>query len=183
MATIQQDEEPKKLLVISVSPPLVNVADGCIKWVVTFPRPGKTFYAKDGFFKMMISLVCKKRKLLNQNEDNAWIQTISSYKLRKKEFGQESKWFKTASGNTIDVIYFVLSVPIGKEDTFEFMLKSQIKIFLISPVNERVIPQESFFWNIAKAFPRVRRVDLASTVLTKALQIKALLKKWCLNLR
>ena len=129
IAIIQQDDQPKKPLVISVSPPLINVADGCIKRVVTFPRTGKTFYAKAGFFKMMISLVCKKRKLLNQNEDNAWIQTISSYKLRKKEFGEESKWFKTASGNTIDVIYFVLSVPIGKEDTFDSMLKSQIQFF------------------------------------------------------
>ena len=71
--TIQQDDQPKKPLVISVSPP--------------------------------------------------------SYKLRKKEFGEESKWFKTASGNTIDVIYFVLSFPIGKEDTFESMLKSQIHFF------------------------------------------------------
>ena len=72
-------------------------------------------------------LVYERQKLLNQNEDNTWIQTISSYNLRKKEFGEESKWFKTTSGNTIDVIYFFLSVPIGKENAFEPMLKSQIK--------------------------------------------------------
>ena len=132
---------------------------------------------------MMISLVYKKQKLLNQNEDNTWIQTISSYKLRKKEFGEESKWFKTTSGNTIDVIYFVLSVPIGKEDAFEPMLKAQIKYFLMPTVSKRLMPQEGLSWIIAKTFPRIRRVDLESTVLTKAQQRKALLKKWCLNLR
>ena len=41
MTKIQQDEKPKGPLVISVSAPLANVADGCTKCVVSFPRPGK----------------------------------------------------------------------------------------------------------------------------------------------
>ena len=112
MAKMQKDDRPKKPLAISVSPPLTNVADGCTKYVVSFPRPGKTFYAKAACFKMTIAMVYKKRKLLNPNADSTWIQTISSFNLRNKEFGEASSWLKTTSGNTIDVMYFVLSVPV-----------------------------------------------------------------------
>ena len=129
MAKIQKDDRPKKPLVISVSPPLANVADGCIKYVCSFSRPGKIFYAKAAWFKMVIAMVYKKRKLLNPDEDSTWIQTISSFNLRSKEFGEASIWLKTTSGNTIDVMYFVLSVPIGEEHAFLPMLKAQIKYF------------------------------------------------------
>ena len=129
MAQIQKDERRKKPLAISVSPPLANVADGFTKWLVSLPRPGKTFYAKANWFKMIIALAYKQRKLVNPNEDGTWIQSISSHNLRKKEFGEASSWLKTTSGNTIDVIYFILTVRIGEEDTFEPMLKAQLKYF------------------------------------------------------
>ena len=41
MAVIRKEDRAKKLLGISVSPALANVADGCTKYVVSFPRPGK----------------------------------------------------------------------------------------------------------------------------------------------
>ena len=71
----------------------------------------------------------KKRKLLNPDEDSTWIETISSFNLRAKDFGVESIWLKTGSGNAIDVMYFVHSVPIGEEHTFLPTLKAEIKYF------------------------------------------------------
>ena len=41
MAKIQKKDRVKKPLVISVSPALANVADGCTKYVCSFPRSGK----------------------------------------------------------------------------------------------------------------------------------------------
>ena len=56
----------------------------------------------------------KKRKILNPNEDSTWIETISSYNLHAKEFGDESIWHKTSSRNIVDVIYFVHAVPLKR---------------------------------------------------------------------
>ena len=60
MAKIQKEERVKKPLVISVSQALVNVADGCTKYVCSFPRPGKIFYAKSPFFRRVITMANKK---------------------------------------------------------------------------------------------------------------------------
>jgi chemotaxis protein histidine kinase CheA len=129
MAKLAQDVKPKKRLGISVSPPLANVADGCTKYVVSFPRRGTVFYAKAGCLQGIIALAHKQRKLVNPNEDGSWIQSISSYNLRDKEFGEASSWLKTTNGNTIDVIYFIVSVPIGEANAFESTLKAQLKYF------------------------------------------------------
>ena len=60
MAEIQKEDRAKKPLVISVSPALANVADGCTKYLCSFPRPGKIFYAKSPFFRRVITMVNKK---------------------------------------------------------------------------------------------------------------------------
>ena len=132
---------------------------------------------------MVIPLVYKKRKLLNPDEDSTWIQTISSFNLRNKEFGEVSSWLKTTSGNTIDVIYFILSVPIGEEDAFLPMFRHRSNMFLMSPASESQMLQEGLSWITPRTFPRVGRVDLGGTVLTKVPQRRILFKKWCLKLR
>jgi hypothetical protein len=129
MAQIRKENRVKKPLVISVSAPFANVADGYNYYGVIWPKPGKVFFAKAPFFRGVITMANKKRKLLNPKEDGTWIETISSFNLRAKEFGEESIWLKTSSGNTIDVIYFVHAVPIGEEDTFLPTLKAKIKYF------------------------------------------------------
>ena len=78
---------------------------------------------------MVMAMVYKKQQLLNPDEDSTWVKTISSFNLRAKELGEASSWLKTTSGNTIDVMYFVLSVPIGEEHAFLPMLKTEIKYF------------------------------------------------------
>ena len=130
MAKLAQDTKPKKPLRISVSAALVNVADGCARYLVSFPPRGGVFYLKAGCLQGIILLAHKKRKLLNPNEDSSWIQSISSYNLRDKEFGDESRWLKTKNGNTIDVIYFIVSVPVDEANAFESTLKAQLKYFL-----------------------------------------------------
>ena len=115
-------------------------------------------------------MVNNRRKLLHPEEDYTWIDTISSFNLRAKESGEESIWLKTSLGNTIDVMYFIHSVPIGEEHTFLSKLNAEIKYFLMSPVNGRQMPREGLFWIIVKTFPRVGRVDLGGTVLAKAPQ-------------
>ncbi len=65
MAEIKMTERVKKPIVISVSHALANVADGYNHYVVTFPKPGKIFYAKASFFKSVIIMANKKQKILN----------------------------------------------------------------------------------------------------------------------
>ena len=72
-------------------------------------------------------MACQRRKLVNPGEDSTWVETISSLNLRAKEFGEASLWLKTSSGNTIDVIYFIHSVPIGEEHAFLSTLTDKIK--------------------------------------------------------
>ena len=130
MAKLAQGTKPKKPLRMSVSAPLVNVADGCARYLVSFPPRGGVFYLKAACFQGIILLAHKKRKLLNPNKDSSWIQSISSYNLRDKEFGDESRWLKTKNGNTIDVICFIVSVPIEEVNAFESVLKAQMRYFL-----------------------------------------------------
>ena len=129
MAEIRKEERVKKPLVITVSASFANVADGYNHYIITFPKPGKVFYAKAACLKGVIIMANKKRKALNPKEDSTWIETISSINLRAKEFGDESIWLKTGNGNTIDVIQFIHAVPIGEEETFLPALKAKIKYF------------------------------------------------------
>ena len=129
MEEFRKDERTKKPLVISVSPVFHNVADGYSYCAVTFPRGYKTFYFKADCAKSFIDLAYNKRKLLNPKEDGTWIQTITSINLRSVEFGDESRWLKTSSNNTVDVIQFIHADPIGEEEDFLPTLKAKLKYF------------------------------------------------------
>ena len=129
MAKLAQDTKPKKPLRMSVSAPLVNVADGRAIYLVSFPMRGAIFYFKAACFQGIIRLAHNKRKLFNPNEDSSWIESISSFNLRDKEFGDESRWLKTRSGNTMDVICFNVSVPVEDTNAFESALKAQMRYF------------------------------------------------------
>ena len=128
-------------------------------------------------------MACQRQKLLNPSEDSTWAETMLSFNLRAKDFGEASIWLKTSSGNTIDVMHFVHSVPIGEEHAFLSTLTDKIKYFLVSPVSGRQLSREGLLWITAKTFPRVGRVDLGGAVLKKAPQNRALPKKWCLKIR
>ena len=49
--------------------------------------------------------------------------------MRDKEYGDESIWRKTSSGNTTDLVYFVHAVPIGEEESFGRSLAATLKYF------------------------------------------------------
>ena len=129
MEEFGKDARTKKPLVISVSPVFHNVADGYSYYVVTFPRGNTTFYFKAECAKSLIDLAYNRRKLLNPKEDGTWIETIASINLRAVEFGEESRWLKTSSNNTVDVTQFIHAVPIGEEEDFLPTLKAKIKYF------------------------------------------------------
>jgi hypothetical protein len=71
----------------------------------------------------------KKRKVVNPKEDGAWIDTVSDYHMRDKEYEDGSIWHRTSSGNTTDLVYFVHAVPIGEEESFGPLLAAKIKYF------------------------------------------------------
>ena len=183
IAKIQKEDRVKKPLVISVSQALANVADGCTKYVCSFPRPGKMFYAKAAWFKMVIAMVYKKRKLLNPDEDNTWIESISSFNLRAKEFGEASIWLKTSSGNTMDVMCFVLSVPIGEEHAFLPMLEAKIKYFFDVTRKRTTNTTGRLVLDYCQDLPQGRKGRLGGYCLNKGTTKRALPKKRCLNIR
>ena len=69
MANIQKENKAKKPLFVNVYPGVANVAEGCTKYICTFPKPGKIFYAKAAFFRGPITMVTNKRNLLHVEED------------------------------------------------------------------------------------------------------------------
>ena len=58
------------------------------------------------------------------------METVDYYKMRDKEYGDESIWFRTqAKGNTIDLMYFDHKVPLDGEESFKSELAKKIKYF------------------------------------------------------
>ena len=102
---------------------------------------------------------------------------------RAKEFGKESIWLKTSSGNTIDVMYFIHSVPIGEEHTFLSKLNAKIKYFFDVMRKRKTNTTGRLVLDYCKDLPESRKGGLGGTVLAKAPQKRALLKKWCLKTR
>ena len=129
MEEFRKEERTKKPLVISVSQVFHNVADGHSYYVVTFPRGYTTFYFKAECARSSIDLAYKKRKLVNPNEGGTRIETITLINLRAVEFGEESRWLKTSSNNTVDVTQFIHDVPIGEDEDFLLTLKAKTKYF------------------------------------------------------
>ena len=62
-------------------------------------------------------------------DDGKWIDTIHTYHLRKIEYGDESLYRKTKSGNTIDLVAFVHAVPLNDAESFCPLLEYRIKYF------------------------------------------------------
>ena len=71
-----------------------------------------------------------KRNILNPGEDNGWAESISSFHIRDKEYGTDSKWRRTeGKGNTTDLTFFFYTVPLDDESTFEEGLTRKVKYF------------------------------------------------------
>ena len=183
MAKIRKEDRAKKPLVISVSPALANVANGRTKYVCSFPRPSKIVYAKYPYFRRVITMANKKQKLLNPDEDSTWVETISSFNLRAKDFGEASIWLKTSSGNTIDVMYFVHSVPIGEEHAFLPTLKAEIKYFFDITRKRKTNATGRLALDYCQDLPQGRKGGLGGYCLKKDTTKRALPKKWCLKIR
>ena len=65
------------------------------------------------------------------------MEAVNYYKMRDKEYGDESKWFRTDKGNTIDLMYFVLKVPLDDEESFKSELDKKIKYFYVTKTRKR----------------------------------------------
>ncbi len=62
LAKARKELKAKRALLISVSAPFANVADGYMYPIVILPKPGKVFYIKVGHFKSMFEIVLKKQR-------------------------------------------------------------------------------------------------------------------------
>ena len=120
-----------KPLMISVSPPFVNVANGFAYYLITFPKAGKLFLLKPEFYVTNIKIVYKKRKALNPKleDDGGWIDTIDMYHVRNIEFGDESIYRKTTKNKTIDLICFVHAVALNDAEAHRLLLDYRMKYF------------------------------------------------------
>ena len=104
LAEALKEAKAKKRLLISVTGSFVNVADGYTYYVVTFPKPVKTFYLKAEHYKTLLKHTLKKCKVVNPTEDGAWIETISYYHMHDKEYGAKIIWHRTSSNKKIDLV-------------------------------------------------------------------------------
>ena len=71
----RKESKTKRPLVICVSSAFTNVRGEFQYYIVIFPKPGKTFYMKAEHWQNLLSVVHKKRIILNPKEDGAWIDT------------------------------------------------------------------------------------------------------------
>ena len=125
-----QKAKAKKLVVISVSQGFVNVGTGERVYLVSFQSLRNVFYLKAEHFKSLLEMALQKRKALKPSEDGTWIETVDYYKLRSKEYGDESIWFRSeVKQNTVDLMYFVHKVPLHDEESFKSELDRKIKYF------------------------------------------------------
>ena len=130
MKKVQEKIKSKKPLNITISPGFIRVETGERVYVVFFPKPNKTFYLKPEHMKALVTMAVSKRKLMYPGDDDGWVETISSIHLRDKEYGEESKWRRTeGKGNTTDLMYFVYTVPLDDEASFEEDLTRKVKYF------------------------------------------------------
>ena len=95
-----QKAKAKKHVVISVSQGFVNVGTGERVYLVSFQSLRNVFYLKAEHFKSLLEMALQKRKALKPSEDGTWIQTVDYYKLRSKEYGDDSIWFRSEKRKT-----------------------------------------------------------------------------------
>lgn len=127
---IRKSSKAKKPLTISVSYGFVNVSTAERVYLISFPRLGNVFYLKAEHFKSLLKVALKKRKLVNPSEDGDWMETVTYYRMRATEYGDESKWRRTeVKGNTIDLMHFIFTVPLNDEESFACELANKIKYF------------------------------------------------------
>ena len=130
MEDVKKKSKAKKPVVISVSHGFVNVGTNERIYLVSFQSLRNVFYLKAEHFQSLLMMALKRRKLLDPSEDGTWIDTVDYYKMRSKEYGEESKWFRSpVRGNTVDLMYFVHKVPLDDEDSFTSELTRKINYF------------------------------------------------------
>jgi len=130
MAETQKKMKAKRPLSITVSHGFTNVQTGERVYVIVFPKPNKTFYLKPEHTRALVNMAVTKRKLLYPGDDNGWTESISSIHIRDKEYGTDSTWRRTVGkGNTTDLTYFVYTVPLDDESTFQEGLTRKVQSF------------------------------------------------------
>ena len=62
--------------------------------------------------------------------DMSWTDTIGCVHVSKHEHGRETLWCRTGARNsTTDIMYFVLTIPIGQEHTLKDDVEKRVKLF------------------------------------------------------
>ena len=95
MDETQRKMKSKRSMTITVSHGFTNVQTGEMVYVIVFPKPNKTFYLKPEHTRVLVNMAVTKRKILNPGEENGWLESISSFHMRDKEYGTDSKWRRT----------------------------------------------------------------------------------------
>ena len=134
MEKAHEGSKDKRPLLISVTGSFVNVAQGYTYYVVTFPKPGKTFYLKAEHYENLLKVALKKHKVLNPKEDGNWIDTISFCCVRDKEYGDESLWRRTNWGNTIDQVFLSMVSLLVRRNPLRLCWLQGSSISLMYPV-------------------------------------------------
>ena len=70
---------------VKVSCRFTNVALQEGVYVITFSKPGKTFYAKSAIQRQLIELAMMKKKLIPPDDDYEWPATIDTVHIRKTD--------------------------------------------------------------------------------------------------
>ena len=100
-----------------------------LKYVILFPPPKGTYFCKVEFIKN-VSVSIGSRLNFFKQMDMSWTDTIGCVHARKHEHGRESLWRRTGARNsTTDIMYFVLTIPIGQEHTLKDEVEKRVKLF------------------------------------------------------
>ena len=128
----KQKAGAKKPQIITLSWKFVNTLEETLKYLVVFPKFGNTFFAKVPMVQTAVQSVASKLSLFTK-EDNTWLESIDFFHAREQEHGRENKWRRSGNSNsTTDLMYFVLTIPIGEEETFKDQLEKKVNLFFFT---------------------------------------------------
>ena len=133
----QIEEKSKALLPVYVSSPFHDVVGETLVYGIFFGKPNNSFMCKAPHQKAIVTHCHKKRITGNSKNVPKWIGTIVDLKVCKVEHGQPSVWYKTTSGNTSEIIHFVVTVPEDEGETFHDTLDDIITNFFIKGFKAR----------------------------------------------
>jgi hypothetical protein len=116
----------RKPVDVHVFKTIKNALKSTISRVILLGDPGNCYYLREEHVQQLLGLYW------NNNHPGeplpSWIGTITRYTIRREEYGAESLYLRTSTGNTRSRIGFIVTIPESEESTFNDVTKNVVAL-------------------------------------------------------